>query len=151
MPVLAINKKAKFDYQILETFEAGIVLSGQEVKSVRHKQASLKGSYITINKNQEVYLINATIPAYKMAGHLPNYEPTQTRKLLLTKKEINYLAGKLQQAGLTIVPLSLYTKHRKIKLEFALVKGKKKVDKRQQIKERDEKRHIQKFLKTKFQ
>ncbi|MBD3359366.1 MAG: SsrA-binding protein SmpB [Candidatus Buchananbacteria bacterium] len=151
MPVLAINKKAKFDYEILETFEAGIALSGQEVKSVRQKQASLKGAYITINKNQEVFLINATIPAYKMAGPLPDYNPTRPRKLLLNQKEITYLAGKLQQAGLTLVPISLYTKHNKIKLEIALVKGKKKADKRQQIKERDDKRKIQRLLKNKFQ
>lgn len=150
MPVLAINKKVKFDYQILETFEAGIVLSGQEVKSVRHKQASLKGAYISINKNQEVFLVNATIPVYKMAGVLQNYDATQPRKLLLNKKEINYLTGKLQISGLTLVPISLYTKHRKIKLEIALVKGKKKADKRQQIKERDDKRRMQQLLKQKM-
>ncbi len=150
MPVLATNKKAKFDYEILETFEAGIVLSGQEVKSIRQGQASLKGAYVTINKNREVFLINANIPPYKMAGHLPDYNPTRSRKLLLNKKEIDHLAGKLEQTGLTLIPLSLYTKGKNIKLEIGLAKGKKKFDKRQTIKERDEKRKIQRILKTKF-
>jgi len=149
MPTLATNKKARFDYEILETFEAGLVLSGQEVKSVRQGQASLKSAYVTINKDKDVFLLNASIPRYKMAGPLPNYEPTQSRKLLLHKKEIERLAGKIEQTGLTLVALSLYTKHRKIKLEIGLAKGKKKFDKRQTIKNRDEKRKIQRVLKQK--
>lgn len=151
MPVLATNKKAKFDYEILETFEAGLVLSGQEVKAIRQGQANLKGAYVTIDKNQQVFLTNASISAYKMAGSLPEYNPTQTRKLLLHKKEVAYLSKKLQQAGLTLIPLSLYTKHRKIKLEIGLVKGKKKTDKRQSIKEKEQKREISRVLKRKFQ
>lgn len=150
MPTLAVNKKAKFDYEILETLEAGLVLSGQEVKSARQGQISLKGAYITINKNQEAYLINASISPYKMAGTLPDYDPTRSRKLLLKRKEIEYLARKLQQQGLTLVALSLYTKNRKIKLEIGLAKGKKKVDKRQDIKDRDTKRDIQRLMKTRF-
>jgi len=150
MPILAKNKQARFDYEILETFEAGLVLSGQEVKSIRQGQASLKGSHVTINKNREVFLINASIPAYKMAGKLPEYQIDRSRKLLLQKKEIDYLAGKLQEAGLTLVPLSLYTKGKKIKIEIGLAKGKKKADKRAQIKEREVKKKIQRFLKTKF-
>jgi len=150
MPILAKNKQARFDYEILETFEAGLVLSGQEVKSIRQGQASLKGSHVTIDKNREAFLINASVPAYKMAGKLTNYQPDRSRKLLLRKKEIDYLAGKLQQTGLTLAPLSLYTKGRNIKLEIALVKGKKKADKRKSIKEREEKRQIQRLLKTKF-
>jgi len=151
MPTLATNKKAFFDYNILDKYEAGIVLSGQEVKSARQGQASLKGAYITINKDKEVFLLNASIPKYKMAGPIPNYDPTQSRKLLLHKKEINNLAGKLQQTGLTLVPISLYTKGKNIKLEIGLAQGKKKFDKRQNIKERDEKRKIQRILKQKFQ
>jgi len=149
MGVLAYNKKAKFDYQILDTLEAGLVLTGQEVKSIRAGHASLQGAYVTFHQN-ELFLINANIPAYKMAGPLPNYDPTHSRKLLLNKKEIHYLSVKLQQLGLTLIPLSLYTKHKKIKLELALAKGKKKFDKRRTIKERDEKRNVQRALKTKF-
>jgi len=150
MPILAYNKKAKFDYQLLETLEAGLVLTGQEVKSIRQGQASLQGAYVTLNQKNEASLLNANVPAYKMAGPLPDYDPTHSRKLLLNKKEINYLKGKLQQIGLTLIPLSLYTKHKKIKLELALAKGKKKFDKRRTIKEREEKRNVQRALKTKF-
>ena len=151
MPTLAYNKRAKFDYEILETLEAGLVLTGQEVKSIRAGQASLQGAYVVLSQKQELTLLNANIPAYKMAGSLPNYDPLRTRKLLLNKKEINYLARKLEQTGLTLIPLSLYTKHKKIKLELALAKGKKLYDKRKTIKEREEKRNIQKILKQKFQ
>ena len=150
MPNLAINKRATFDYEILEKFEAGLVLSGQEVKSVRNGLASLKGAYVTINNKQEAYLINASIPAYKMAGPLPDYDPTRSRKLLLHQKEINYLARKTQQIGLTLVPLSLYTKGRKIKLELALGKGQKKADKREKIKARDTKKDLQRLMRQKF-
>jgi SsrA-binding protein len=151
MPVLATNKKARFDYEILDTFEAGLVLSGQEVKATRQGQANLKGAYVTINSKGEAYLTNAGIAAYKMAGNLTDYEATRPRKLLLHKKEIATLTRKLQQSGLTLVPLSLYTKHRKIKLEIGLVKGKKKIDKRRSIKERDEKRQVQRLLKRTVQ
>jgi len=151
MPVLATNKKARFDYEILDTFEAGLVLSGQEVKAVRQGQANLKGAYVTINNKAEAYLTNASIAAYKMAGPLPDYDPTRPRKLLLHRKEITSLAGKLQSSGLTLVPLSLYTKLRKIKLEIGLVKGKKKVDKRRSIKEKEQKRDMQRLLKQKTQ
>jgi len=150
MPTLAINKKAKFDYEMLETFEAGLVLTGQEVKSARLGQISLSGSYIVIDKQRNVNLLNATISAYKMAGPLPDYDPNRTRKLLLHAREIDYLTGKTQHSGLTLVPLSLYTKNNKIKLEFALAKGKKKADKRQTIKERETKKEIQRALKQRM-
>ncbi len=119
------------------------------MKAVRHGQASLKGAYVTIDKDREVFLINANISAYKMASNLPNYKTDRSRKLLLHKKEIDSLSGKLQHTGLTLVPLSLYTKGKKIKLEIGLAKGKKKVDKRRTIKEREEKRQVQRLLKTK--
>jgi len=151
MPVLAKNKKARFDYEILDTLEAGLVLSGQEVKSARQGQASLKGAYVTINNHGEAYLLNATIPPYKMAGPLPNYDMTRSRKLLLHKKELDSLQGKLQQSGLTLVALSLYTKNNKIKLEIGLAKGKKKTDKRRTIKEREQKRELGRTMKQKFQ
>ena len=150
MPTLAYNKRAKFDYEILETLEAGLILTGQEVKSIRAGQASLQGAYVFLSQKQELTLLNANVPAYKMAGPLPNYDPLRTRKLLLNKKEINHLAGRLEQTGLTLIPLSLYTRGKKIKLELALAKGKKLYDKRRSIKEREEKRNVQRALKTRF-
>lgn len=149
MPILANNKRATFDYEILEKFEAGLVLTGQEVKAIRNGQASLSSSYVTIS-NQTASLLNASISPYKMAGPVPDYNPDRSRNLLLHKKELVYLTGKIKQSGLTLVPLSLYTKGKKIKLGFALAKGKKKIDKRRKIKEREEKRKIQRVLKTKF-
>ena len=150
MPSLATNKKARFDYEILETFEAGIVLSGQEVKSAKAGQVSLASSYVVVDSRRNLNLLNATISAYKMAGPLPNYDPGHSRKLLMHRKEIDYLAGKIQQSGLTIVPLSLYTQHNKIKLEIGLARGKKKYDKRQTIQKRDDQRQIRRLLKTKM-
>lgn len=145
MPTYAINKKARFDYEILETFEAGLVLVGHEVKSVRAKQIKLTGAFVTIH-NDEALLTNAHIPVYRHAV-VRNYDPTQSRKLLLKAKEIRYLRGKLQEKGLTIVPLCVYTKARKIKLEIGIGKGKKKYDKRRVIKEREYKREMGKILK----
>ncbi|MCX6743991.1 MAG: SsrA-binding protein SmpB [Candidatus Parcubacteria bacterium] len=147
---LATNKKARFDYEILETFEAGIVLSGQEVKSAKAGQVNLASSHVVVDSRRNLYLLNATISAYKMAGPLPDYNSGRSRKLLLHRKEIDYLAGKIQQAGLTLVPLSLYTKHNKIKLEIGLVRGKKKYDKRETIRDREDKRQISRLLKTKM-
>jgi SsrA-binding protein len=150
MAVLAINKKAHFDYEFLEKFEAGIVLTGQEVKSIRQGQASLDGSFVVFDRKGEAYLTNAQIPPFKFAGPLPNYNSKRSRKLLLRRKELNHLIGKLQQSGLTLIPISLYTKNSKIKLEFALARGKKKADKRRIIKEREVKRDIDRALKQKF-
>lgn len=140
MPTLAINKKAKFNYEILDTHEAGMVLFGHEVKALRDGQASLKGSYISIrtkNKKAEMYLINCQISRYRLAGPLPDYNPMRERKLLLNRLEINHLVGKKNEQGLTLIPLKIYTKHSLIKLEFAVAKGKKKHDKREAIKKRD--------------
>lgn len=150
MANLAINKKAGFDYEFLEKFEAGIILSGQEVKSIRQGQASLLGSFVVLNRNNEAFLTNAQIPPYKAAGRLPDYDSRRSRKLLLKKKELSYLAVKLNQQGLTLIPISLYTKDRKIKLEFALAKGKKKSDKREVLKAREAKRDIGRALKRDF-
>jgi SsrA-binding protein len=147
---LALNKKARYDYEILETFEAGIVLSGQETKSAKAGQVSLASAYVVVDSHRNLYLLNATISAYKMAGPLPDYDPSHSRRLLMHRREIDYLAGKIQQSGLTIVPISLYTKHNKIKLEIALAKGKRKYDKRQTIRKRDDERTIQRLLKTKM-
>lgn len=141
MPILALNKRATFDYEILETFEAGLVLSGAEVKAVRDGQVSLKAAYITLSKG-EPWLINAHISPYKKAGKMPGYEPTKTRKLLLKKSEINRLINQKNQGGLTIIPLKLYTKHHRIKLEIGLGRGRKKFDKREVIKKRDINREV---------
>jgi SsrA-binding protein len=146
MTTCAENKKARFDYDILETFEAGLVLSGQEVKSIRTQSLSLKGGFITFHNNK-AFLINIHIPPYKYAGKLAGYDPLQNRTLLLNKKEFEYLKTKSQEKGLTIVPLSVYTKGRHIKLEIALVKGKKQYDKREVIKKREVARELRRSLK----
>jgi len=148
MPNLARNKKGLFNYEILEKKEAGLVLTGAEVKSVKNGQINLKGSYITI-KGGEVFLIGAHISPYKPAyGKQKDYTPTQDRKLLLHKKEIDRLQGKMTSEGLTIIPISVYTKSNLIKVEIGLAKGKKKYEKRETIKNRDIDRRIRDHLKT---
>ena len=146
MSELTSNKKARFDYKILDTFEAGIALSGQEVKAVRAGTARLTGAFVTFHGDIPL-LTNVFIPPYKYASHLENYVPDASRRLLLKKREIDYLRGKLQQKGLTIVPLSLYTKGRLLKVEIGLAEGKKLFDKRQTIKEREGKREVSRRLK----
>jgi len=146
MKVLADNKKAYFNYEILEKFEAGISLVGQEVKSLKTRGVNLAGSYVVI-KNNEVLWIGAKIPAYQPKNAPSNYNPERSRKLLLRKKEIKYLIGKTKQKGLTLIPLRIYTKDGKIKLEFGIGKGLKKLDKRELIKKRGVEREIQKALK----
>jgi SsrA-binding protein len=149
MPVLATNPRAKFDYEILETFEAGLVLFGHEVKSVKKGHISLKGSYVNI-KREEAWLINAQISPYQAKNTPDNYDPTRTRKLLLKKAEIKSLIGKTKQKGLTLIPLRVYTKGKRkiLKLEFALGKGKIKTDKREAIKKREDDRRIERALKN---
>ncbi|MBU1159612.1 SsrA-binding protein SmpB [Patescibacteria group bacterium] len=141
MTVLLDNKKARFDYEILETFEAGLILKGWEVKSLKNKQGSLAGSRVLIRGN-EAFLVGLDIQPYQPNNMPNNYEEKRTLKLLLNKKEIKYLDGKLTQKGLTIVPLKCYTKNNQIKAEIALVQGKKKFDKREKIKKRDTERDI---------
>ena len=136
MPSLAYNKRAKFDYEILEKYEAGIVLSGAEVKALRAGNAKLQGSYLTVARG-ELSLIGAHIGKYSGAGAQEGYDPTRSRKLLVHRKELLFLAGKIQQTGLTLVPLELYTAGRRIKLSFALARGKKLYDKRASLKKRD--------------
>jgi SsrA-binding protein len=146
MSTLVTNPRAKYDYHILEKFEAGLVLAGHEVKAIKNSRMSLKGSYVTI-KDEEAWLINAQISPYQPKNTPKDYEPTRSRKLLLHKKEIRSLIGKTKQKGLTLVPLRVYTKHKRIKLEFALGQGKRKVDKREKIKKREAKRRIDRALK----
>jgi SsrA-binding protein len=152
MPSLAYNKRANFDYDIQETYEAGLVLLGYEVKSIKTGHVSLKGSYVTFRKVRgknlpEAYLINAHIPLYKFAGDRPSYDPLRSRKLLLKKKEIAYLMGKKDEQGLTLIPIKIYTKRSFIKLEFGVGKGRKKYDKREVIKKRELDREVRTLTK----
>lgn len=140
-----INRKAKFDYQIFDSYEAGIVLTGTEIKSIRQGNCNLKDSYIVI-RNEEAYIINMHISHYE-EGNIFNHEETRTRKLLLHKNEIKKLNDKIKISGHTLIPLKLYFKKNKAKLQIALAKGKKTYDKRESIKERDINRNIQKTLK----
>lgn len=144
---LAENKKAFFEYDILEKLEAGLVLTGQEVKSAKIGQVNLKGSYITFHDNK-AYVLNMHINKYKAAGPLPDYDPTHSRELLLHKKQIAYLQGKSSEKGLTIMPLSMYTKGRLIKLEIAIGRGKKLYDKRESLKKKDLKRELDRARKN---
>jgi SsrA-binding protein len=143
MSTLIHNRKVHFTYEILERFEAGIELSGQEVKSLRAGQGSLEGSYIII-RGGEAYIINMNIPPYQ-ANNIEDYDPLQTRKLLLTRNEIATLAG--LGKGLTMVPITVYNKGHKIKVEIATVRGKKQFDKRESIKKRDTERQLRREYK----
>ncbi len=150
MPQLAINKKASFDYELQDKYEAGLVLFGHEVKAVRAGQVSLKGSFISLrtkNGQPEFYLVNAQISPYKNAGDLPGYNQLRERKLLLKHQEISQLLGKKQAEGLTLIPLKIYTNHSFLKLEFAVAKGKKKYDKRESIKKREVDRRLRSLTK----
>ena len=141
------NKRAKFDYEILETFEAGLVLVGHEVKAVRAGKGSLLGAYIVIDETG-AELKGATITPYQEKNTPTSYDPERPRRLLLSKKELAELKTQGSQAGLTIVPIRLYNNGRNIKLEIAIVRGKKKADKRESIKARDTKRDIDRILKN---
>lgn len=132
---LARNKKAFFDYEILETLEVGIVLTGAEVKSIRSKQMSLAESYVRID-NKELKLWNATVPQYKFSN-IKNYDPIRTRQLLAKKNDIIKLESKMKQGRLTLIPLKAYTTRKLIKLEIGLCKGRKRFEKKLREKERD--------------
>ncbi len=138
--IITKNKKAYHDFFILETFEAGIVLKGTEVKSVKQGKINLKDSYAKV-KNGEIFLFNAHISQYKH-GNLFNHEPTRTRKLLLHKKEIDRITGKINEKGLTLIPLKVFIKKGLVKIELGLGKGKKTHDKREEIKRRDIEREL---------
>ena len=145
MKILAENRKAYFNYEILEKFEAGLALIGQEVKSIKLGKVSLVGSYVVL-KDNEAYLVGCNIPAYQPKNVQADYNPERQRKLLLRKDEIKYLIVKAKQKGLTLVPLRMYTKKGRIKLEFGIAKGRKRVDKRELIKKRETEREIRKTL-----
>ena len=141
------NRKARFNYEILNRFEAGIELLGFEVKALRSGKGSLEGSHVTVRGN-EAYLIGATIAPYQPSNTPKEYDPMRNRRLLLSKKEIAELAGSEAKKGLTIVPLSVYNKGVRIKIGIASVRGKKKFDKRQTIKKRETDREIRRTLKN---
>lgn len=136
MKIVATNKRAKYDYDITDRLEAGIVLSGQEVKSIKLGNVSLKGSYISLSGN-EAYLKNVHVNKYKLASNLEEYSPTQDRKLLLHKKEITRLLNSVKSDGKVLIPLCLGIQKGLIKVEIAIAKGKKRYDKRETIKKRD--------------
>jgi SsrA-binding protein len=147
MASYAENRKARFNYEIVEKYEAGIELVGTEVKSVRGGQMSLDAAFVIV-RGGEVFLINSNIPPFQPKNAPKDYDPLRNRRLLLTKKEINELAGNEKNKSLTIVPISVYNKNRKIKVEIALVKGKKKFDKRETIKKRETDREIRREVKN---
>ncbi len=144
--IIADNRQARYQYHILETYEAGIELKGTEVKSIRAGKCNVRDSYALI-RNDEAWLLNLNISPYQAASEYFNHEPRRTRRLLLHKQEIRKLIGKVEQQGLTLVPLKLYFKQGRVKVEIALAKGKKLYDKREDIKKRDDKRAIQRAMK----
>lgn len=144
--LIAENRKARFDYEILQTFEAGLVLMGSEVKSIRDKQVQLKDSYISFRGN-EAYLQNAHIAVYKSSSY-NNHEPERLRKILLNRNELDRIYASIREKGLSCVPLKIYFKKGRAKLELALVRGKKAHDKRQDIKKRDVDRQLRAVRKT---
>ena len=147
MPAYVQNRKAHFNFEFIEEFEAGAVLFGHEVKAIRAGQASLAGSYVLI-RGGEAFLVGASISPYQVANTPKDYDPERPRKLLLSRKELAKLERESEQSRLTIVPISWYSKNGKVKLRVALARGKKKQDKRETLKERDTKRDLQRILKS---
>ena len=145
MGIVATNRKARFNYEILEKIEAGISLKGTEVKSIRNKNVSIEESYAQI-KNDEVFLYNLHISPYEQ-GNRENHDPIRVRKLLLHRHEIKKLIAKIQQKGLSLVPLSIYTKNGIIKVELAVGRGKRLVDKRESLKKKAVEREIARIVK----
>ena len=144
LKIICLNRKASFNYFFEELYEAGIILKGSEIKSVRDGKVNIADSY-AVEKKGEIVLINSHISAYKQASY-SNHNPTDERKLLLNKKEINKLIGKMQRDGLTVVPTKMYFKNGKAKIEIAVAKGKKKYDKRATKKTRDWNREKARFI-----
>ncbi|MCX6718172.1 MAG: SsrA-binding protein SmpB [Candidatus Staskawiczbacteria bacterium] len=145
MKIFSENKKAGFNYEILEKFEAGMVLFGQEVKSIKTGHINLSGSYVVFNRS-EPYLTGVKVPPYQPNNIGADYNEERQRKLLLNKKEIDYLAGKTKTKGFSLIPLKIYENNGRIKLEFGLARGKKKFDKKEKIKKRDVDREVNREL-----
>jgi len=146
--VVAQNKKASFEYELLTRYEAGLVLQGTEIKSIRNNQVSLQRSYIQA-RDGELWLVEAHIAEYKH-GNRDNHDPVRPRKLLLKKREINQILDGLQQKGLTCVPTMLYLKDGRAKVEIALARGKKLHDKRDSLAKRDSERQVERALREKY-
>jgi len=149
MPTLVQNKKIHLNYEILEQFEAGAELFGFEVKSLRDKQGSLEGAYVIV-RGGEAFLIGAHIPPYQQANTPESYDTYRNRRLLLSKKEIAKLIGAEKEKGLTITPISWYTKKKRIKLGIGIARGKKKIDKRETLKKKTAARDIDRELRGKY-
>ena len=145
MKIFSENKKALFDYEVLEKFEAGLVLFGQEVKSIKTGHINLSGTYVTL-KGEEPYLVGVRVPPYQPNNAGADYNETRERKLLLNKKEIDYLLGKIKTKGFSLIPLKIYENNGRIKLEFGLSKGKKKYDKKEKLKKKDINREVNREL-----
>ena len=145
-PTISVNRKAFHDYFIEEEYEAGIVLSGSEIKSVRAGRVNLRGAYARI-ENGEAWLFDAHISPYEQSGMYFNHEPTRPRKLLLHRREISRLLGKLEAKGLTLVPLDIHLKGRRAKIKLGLARGKKLYDKREATAERDANRQLERVVK----
>jgi SsrA-binding protein len=145
--IVADNRKARHDYDIEESFEAGIVLTGSEIKSVRAGRVQLRGSYARVY-NDEIYLYEAHISPYEQSGSYFNHEPTRPRKLLLHRREISRIDGLIRQKGMTLVPLKIYFKGRRAKVELGVARGKKSYDKREDIAKRDAQRDIERAMKS---
>jgi SsrA-binding protein len=143
----ASNKRAGFDFELLEKFEAGVALLGTEVKSIRAGRGKLEGAHVVV-RGGEAFLVGASIPPFQAANTTKEYEPERARKLLLSKREIARLEQETERTGLTAIPLKWHNKEDKIKLAIAIARGKKKADKRERIKERDTKREIERTLKN---
>jgi len=143
MKTIAANRRAGFDYEIIEKYEAGIELNGQEVKSVKNGRFNLAGSYV-VPKNGELWLLNADIPPYQPKNVPADYDPARSRKLLLHKREIKTLAGKLRQKSFSLIPVRAYPKNGFIKLELGLGRNRKKSDKRELLKKRSAEREMRK-------
>ena len=146
MPTYAENRKARHDFEILDILEAGLVLAGHEVKSIRAGRVKLDGGYVLV-RGGEAFLVGITIPPYQVANTPASYDPERPRKLLLNKKELAKLERETETARLTAVPIKLYNKNQKIKLTVAIARGKKKYDKRETIKARDTDRELKRTLK----
>jgi SsrA-binding protein len=146
--IVGSNKKAFHEYEILETFEAGLELVGSEVKSLRDKGLNFTDSYVVI-KNGEAFIVHLNIPEYAMGGY-SNHDPTRKRRLLLNKREIKKIQIRIEEKGLTVVPIKLYFRRGLAKLEIAIAKGKKLFEKRDTIREQESKREIQRSMKDKY-
>lgn len=146
--LIAQNRKARHDYEFLSVYEAGLVLKGTEIKSIRDKKANIQQAYVR-PRNGELWLIGANIATYSH-GNRENHEPTRARKLLLHRKEIAKILGRLQNNGITIVPVKLYLKEGRAKLEIAVGRGKQKQDKRQSLAKKDAQRNIARSLKGRY-